>query len=155
MTNSEHYISSVRFSLLTLRGWRPIPHPKTPKVPHLTYHHPTTYDLDLPIHRPHHPRVRVRLFNHATTCILELHTPPPSHMPTPADLWNTATSWPIPPFAMSGSTLPPMDLDDLPKAFLTIALMPPTPSSSYPSPKSHAINARPTHALSAVFARKT
>ena len=85
------------FSLPTLRGWRPIPHPqpKHPSFPHLTYQHPTTYDPDLPIHRPHHPRVRVRLFNHATTCVLELNTPLPSHMPTPANLWNTATSWPI------------------------------------------------------------
>ena len=65
------------------------------------------------------PQVRVRLFNHATTCVRGCHTPPPSHMPTPADLWNTATSWPIPPLAMSGSTLPPTNLDDLPKDYLT------------------------------------
>ena len=149
-----HQLST--FSLPTLRGWRPIPypHPKNPNFPHLTYQHPTTYNHDLPIHRPQHPQVRVRLFNHATTCVLELRMPPPSHMPTPADLWNTATSWPIPPLAMSGSTLPPTNLDDLPKAFLTIASMPPTPSSSYPSPKSHATNARPMHASSAVFAHK-
>ena len=133
---------------------KPIASPEKPNFPRLTNQHPTNYDHDLPTHRPQHPQVRVRLFNHATTCVLGRHTPPPSHMPTPADLWNTATSWPIPPLAMSGSTLPPTNLDDLPKASLTIASMPPTPSSSYPSPKSHATNARPTHASSAVFARK-
>ena len=155
-TNSEHYISSVRYSLPTLRGWRPIPHPQlqNPSFPQLTSQHLTTYDPDLPIHHPHHPRVRVRPFNHATTCVLERNTPPPSPMPTPANLWNTAISWPIPPLAMSGFTLPPTKLDDLPKAFLTIASMPPTPSSSYPSTKSHETNARPTPASSAAFARK-
>ena len=155
-TNSEHYISSARFSLPMLRGWRasPLPRPKNHSFPHLTYQNITTYDPDLPIHHPHHHQVHVRPFNHATTCVLEHNTPPPSPMPTPANLWNTATSWPIPPLAKSGFTLPPTNLDDLPKAFLTIASMPPTPSSLYPSSKSHAPNARPTHALSAVFARK-
>ena len=153
-TNSEHYISSARFFLLALQGWSTIPHQKQPQAPLVPSHPTTTCALDLTIHRRHHFRVLVLPLNHTTTCILELTTLPPSPTLTPADLWNTATSLQIPPLATSGSALPPTNSDDLPKAFPTIASTPPTPSSSYPSPKSHATNARPSHASYAVFAHK-
>ena len=136
MTNCEHFISSARFFLPALRGWS-----TKPQAPLLTSHPTTTCALDLTIHRWHHPRVLVLPMNHATTYVLKLTTPPPSPKPTLVDLWNTATSLQIPPLATSGSALPPMSSDDLPKAFPTIASTPPTPSSSYPSPKSHATNA--------------
>ena len=156
MTNCEHYISSAHFFLPALRRWSTIPHPKQPQAALLTSHPTTTCALDLTIHRRHHPRVLVLPMNHATTYVLKLTMPPtpPSPMPTLADLWNTTTSLQIPPLTTSGSALPPTNSDDLPKAFPTIALTPPTPSSSYPTKKSHATNARPTHTSYAVFTRR-
>ena len=154
MTNCEHYIRSALSFLPALRRWSTIHHRNHPQVPLLPLKYATTCVLDLTIHRRHHPRVLVLPLNHATTCALDLTTPPPSPTLTLADLWNTATSLRIPPLATSGSAPPPTNLDDLPKASRTIALTPPTPSSSSPSPKSHATNARPMHDSSAVFARK-
>ena len=78
----------------------------------------------------------------------------PEPLSFPQTTQVTATSLQIPPPAKSGSTLPPTNLDDLPKASPTIASTPPTPPSSSPSPKSHATNAQPMHDSSAVFARR-
>ena len=128
-TNCMHYVSSALSFLPLLRGW-------------------TT------IHHQHHPRAPLLPFNHATTCVLDLTTQLPSPTLTRANLWNNATSLQIPPSATSRSAPPPTNLDDLPRASLTIASTPPTPSSSSPSPKSHATNAQPMHNLSAVFARR-
>ena len=140
---------SIPTFLPPLQGWS-----TKPQAPLLTSHHTTTCALDLTIHRRHHPRVLVLLMNHATTYVHELTMPPPSPTPTLADLWNTATSLQIPPLATSGYALLPTSSDDLPKAFPTIVSTPPTPSSSYPSPKSHATNAQPTHASYAVSAHR-
>ena len=104
--------------------------------------------------RQHPPRLLGLPLHHATTCVLDLTMPPPLPTSTPANLWNTATSLPIPQLATSGSARPPTNLDDLPKSSQTMALPPPTPSYSFPSPKSHATNAQPMHDSSAVFARK-
>ena len=115
-TNCVHNVSSALSFLPLLRGW-------------------TT------IHHWQHPRAPLLPLNHATTCVLDLTTQLPSPTPPWANLWNTATSLQIPPPATPGSTLPPTNLDNLPKASPTIAATPPTPSSSSPSPKSHATNA--------------
>ena len=135
-------------------GWSTIHHQNHPQVPLLPFNHATTCVLDLTIPRRPPTRLLVLPLHHTTTCVLDLTMPPPSPTPTPANLWNTATSLWIPQLATSGSAQPPMNLDDLPKASQTIALPPPTPSSSSPSPKSPATNAQPMHDLSAVFARK-
>ena len=126
-TNCVHYVSSALSFLPLLRGWT-------------TNHH------------RQHPRAPLLPLNHATTCVLNLTTQLPSPTPPRENLWNTVTSLQIPPPTTSGSALPPTNLDDLPKASPTIASMPPTPSSSSPSPKSHATNAQPMHNSSAVFA---
>ena len=147
-----HQLST--FFLPALWGWSPLPHQKHPQAPLLPSHHTTPCVLDLTIHRRYHSRFLLLPLNHATTCVIELTTPPPLPTPTLADLWNTATSLQIPPLAKSGSILPPTNSDDLPRAFPTIASTTPTPSSSYPSPKSHATNAQPTHASYADFVHK-
>ena len=153
-TNYKHYTSSALSFLPTLQGWSKNHHRNHPRVPLLPFNHTTTYVLDLTIHHCHQPRVLVPPIHHATTCVLDLPTPPPSPMLTQADPWNTMTSLQIPPLATSGFAPPPTNLDNLPKASPTIASTPPTPSSSSPSSKSHATNARPMHDSSAVFARK-
>ena len=143
-----------RLSTFSPPGALGVEHNASPKTSPRPSHHTTICVLDLTIHRRHHPRVLLLPLNPTTTYVLGFTTPPPSPTPTLADLWNTATSLQIPPLATSGSTLPPMNSEDLPKAFPTIASTPPTPSSSYPSPKSPATNAQPMHASYAVFARK-
>ena len=138
-----------------LWGWSTIDYRNHPQVPLLPINHATTCVPDLTFSRRHPPWLLSLPLHHATTCVHGLTTPPPLPMPTPANLWNTVTSLQILQLVTSGSARPPTILDDSPKASRTIVLPPPTPSSSFPSPKSHATNAQPMHDSSAVFAHKT